>query len=449
MGLFDFFNSKGVLSDNAMQEAPSPFIQTTNHRGEFSRQMNPAYTQYIDEQADPRNMNTGMKLMLLGQAMQGQDVTGSITDYQKGIRDRFRQRAMDDRQFDIDQINRKQTMLNMANTRQNMRFDADLQPGKIQAQTLQNRQNALMNPLLLEQQRLSNTSADNSNVLQTQQIEQGKNLAARWVGDSETGAVMQMNPFTGIDEDVTDQYTDAMISAFKAAAKPKTAANNPVNPGVNRPLTAGELEIDKQFAKDISKFDYTALSGNVSMLTMIAEGLATQQTGDGATGLSWWNPLKSAARILDKDGDMGLRAILDDESMDVQELVAGVIQKNLRETLGAQFTQREGMLLIQRAYNPQLSPQVNARRLQAAAMLAEAYIKNQQAKVDYYNSNNGSLAGYDPKMDDALTSMELQVREIFLQNGGLFGDNPPVNTPAPTSGTTSTNTSWTVTPSGE
>jgi len=115
---------------------------------------------------------------------------------------------------------------------------------------------------------------------------------------------------------------------------------------------------------------------------------------------------------------MGLRAIVDSESLDTQELVAGVIQKNLRETLGAQFTQREGMLLIQRAYNPQLDPKTNSKRLQAAAMLAEAYVKAQQNKLDYYNTNNGSIAGYNPQMEQGLAAMENQVRQIFAQNGG-------------------------------
>jgi len=97
--------------------------------------------------------------------------------------------------------------------------------------------------------------------------------------------------------------------------------------------------------------------------------------------------------------------------------------------------------LIQRAYNPQLDPKTNAKRLEAAAMLAEAYVKAQQNKLDYYNSNNGSIAGYNPQMEAGLAAMEAQVRQIFTQNGGELGTSAAGN------GTTSTGTSWSVSPS--
>ena len=161
---------------------------------------------------------------------------------------------------------------------------------------------------------------------------------------------------------------------------------------------------------------------------MIADELATEQAGD-STGLALSSPFKSLARIIDREGDMGLRAILDEDGIDKQQVVAGVIQQNLRQTLGAQFTQREGMLLIDRAYNPTLPPQMNAKRLRALAMLAEAALKAKQRKLEYYNSNNGSLAGYDPQMDAGLDAMKAQVLQVYAANGGTeTGDVPKLST---------------------
>lgn len=395
MGLFDFFNTQGALSN---QMGP------------------PTQQQMVNQMASPTTMDTGMKLMLLGQAMRGNDVSGNINEYSQGIRDRFRQRQQDQQQ-------RKIQNLNMQNTQQQMQQRAELHPGAVRAGEL------------------GNQRTDLGNVRSAQQINQADVGNAEWIGDNQTGAVMQRDPNTGQLVDVTSQYSPAQIAAFKAAKNPSSTGKNQINPGVGRALSEAERARDKQFGKDIEKFNPTASQGNVGMLRMIADGLATQEAGEGATGLSWMNPIKSAARLIDREGDMGIRSIFDSESIDTQELVAGVIQKNLRETLGAQFTQREGMLLIQRAYNPQLDPQTNAKRLQAAAMLAEAYVKAQQDKLNYYNSNNGSIAGYNPQMEAGLATMEAQVRQIFAQNGGELG------TSAAGTGTTSTGTSWSVSPS--
>ena len=320
MGLFDFFNTDGAL--NQQQNTMGP----------------PTYNQMMTQMTDPRQMDTGMKLQMLGRAFKGEDVSGSIQDYQDGIRNRFRQRQQDQRQSRIDDLNRRQTELGMQNTQQGMDIANQKLPGQLRSQDL------------------SNQSTDIANVRNSQLINQNNVGKAEWVGDNQTGRVMQLNPNTGALEDVTDQYTPAQIAAFKAAKNPAKTSKNTINPGTGRVLSAAELERDKQFGKNIEKFNPTASSGNIGMLRMIADGLATQEPGDGSTGLSWMNPFKSAARLVDRDGDMGLRALVDSESLDTQELVAGVIQKNLRETLGAQFTQREGMLLIQRASILSLTP---------------------------------------------------------------------------------------------
>lgn len=452
MGLFDLFNSTGALSET--QNIPSPYMQVTQD-GNTSTQMNPAYTQYVNEQTNPKNMNTGMKLMLLGQALQGQDVSGSIVDYQKGIRDRFRQRAMDQRQLGLDDLNRSQTELNMANTQQNMDFAKQKQPLAMDQLSLQNQstnlanqasrqtygQNQIMNPLLVEQQRLNNANQETTNAAADLRFQQAKTNDARWVGNHEEGVVMRMNPTTGIDEDVTSQYTDAQIAAFKAANKPAASKTKLMHPTLDRPLSDGELQRDKTFAKELETFRPEQAMGNIGVLSMISDELSSQQAGD-ATGLAWSSPLKSAVRILDREGDMGLRALFDDESLDTQQVIAGVIQQNLRQTLGAQFTQREGMLLIDRAYNPTLPPAMNAKRLKALAMLAEATIKARQAKLDHYNKF-GTLAGYDPKLEEGLEAMKLQVLQVYEANGG----NSVTGSSTPQNGRTSTGTSWSVSPS--
>jgi len=392
MGLFDFFNTSGAL--NQQQNTMGP----------------PTYDQMMTNMTDPRQMDTGMKLQLLGRAFKGDDVSGSIQDYQDGIRNRFRQRQQDQRQSSIDDLNRRQTELGMQNTQQNMDIANQKLPGQLRSQDL------------------SNQSTDIANVRNSQLINQNNVGKAEYVGDNQTGRVMQRNPNTGALEDVTDQYTPAQIAAFKAAKNPAKTGQNAINPAVNRTLSQSEVQRDKTFAKELETFRPEQASGNIGVLSMIADELATEQAGD-STGLALSSPFKSLARIIDREGDMGLRAILDEDGIDKQQVVAGVIQQNLRQTLGAQFTQREGMLLIDRAYNPTLPPQMNAKRLRALAMLAEAALKAKQRKLEYYNSNNGSLAGYDPQMDAGLDAMKAQVLQVYAANGGTeTGDVPKLST---------------------
>ena len=408
MGLYDILNNRGagVLSED---QSKALYEQGIAH---------PQYQEMMQQLVNPRNMNTGMKLALLGQAMQGNDITGKITDYQTGIRERFRQRQQDKRQMSLDELEKKRVELGMKQTEQGME------------QTQQNMdQSAQQFPY--DQQLLRGQIAQDQ-----QNYQQNATADAQWVGDHITGRVMQLNKRTGQLEDVTHKYSQPQIEAFKASKKPAVSTNKPNtrNPNTNKLLSEAEKARDKAFGKDIGTFSPTAISGNIATLNMVADLL--EQPNADQTGLSWGAPIQSMSRLLDKEGDMGLRSIFDKDSFDTQEVVAGVIQKNLRETLGAQFTQREGMMLISRAYNPQLSPEMNAKRIRAASMLAQAYLDAKQEQLNYFNQN-GTLAGYDIDTDGTLATIEAQVRNLYMQQaGGGSGSSG--------SGTTSTGVGFTV-----
>ena len=477
MGLFDLLKTNGALSQ-AQQDTtpPAQYIIDGNNVS-----LNPAYTQYVADQANPRNMDTGRKLMLLGQALQGENVGGEIDDYSQGIRDRFQAR----------QDNRTRAMTNAATLAQaNQAYNQaeQMNPLLVQSQSLANSGQALQNtgqglqntatgiannfnlqnnPLTLERNVLENTAArlnndfnaaNNPALLRSQLLansgasiaNQGNQFAnqqaqlqgplrtealrlsnegagiqnnmnqearframtgdAQWIGDANTGFVGKLNQQTGQIEDVTSQYTPPMIAGFKAQAGLKNKPKN-FNTTLGRVLTPAELEADKQYVKDAAKFRPQIVAANAQTLDVIADELTTQ--GDfGDTGFSISAPLKTLSRFFDSEGDRQLRPIFDAKSLDLQETVAGVIQKNLRETLGAQFTQREGFLLIKRAYNPSLPPAVNARRLKAYAELAKSYIKEQQLMDDYFRQN-GTMAGYDRDYEGILKQAEDRLEALY------------------------------------
>ena len=88
-----------------------------------------------------------------------------------------------------------------------------------------------------------------------------------------------------------------------------------------------------------------------------------------------------------------VRAFADPDSLDAQQKIEEVVQRSLRVTLGAQFTEKEGERLIARAYNPQLSPQINARRLRKLYQKLGETAQARNAMADYFDKN-GTLQGY-------------------------------------------------------
>ena len=181
MGLFDLLKTNGALSQ-AQQDTtpPAQYIIDGNNVS-----LNPAYTQYVADQANPRNMDTGRKLMLLGQALQGENVGGEIDDYSQGIRDRFQAR----------QDNRTRAMTNAATLAQaNQAYNQAEQ----------------MNPLLVQSQRLANSGQA------LQNTGQGLQNTATGIANNFN---LQNNPLT-LERNVLENTAARLNNDFNAANNP-------------------------------------------------------------------------------------------------------------------------------------------------------------------------------------------------------------------------------------
>jgi hypothetical protein len=115
-----------------------------------------------------------------------------------------------------------------------------------------------------------------------------------------------------------------------------------------------------------------------------------------------------------------VNAIMFPDATNAREQVEEVVQRNLREVLGSQFTEKEGERLISRAYNPALPPAENAARLRRLVLQMQSAAEAKDAMSKYFESNNYSLEGYrgvTPGINDfwsALEGIELghQVRDL-------------------------------------
>ena len=95
-------------------------------------------------------------------------------------------------------------------------------------------------------------------------------------------------------------------------------------------------------------------------------------------------------------------ALVNPDALGAKQAVQEVVQRNLRAVLGAQFTQVEGENLINRAFDPRLKPQENAKRLRKLFLQMQTAAQQKQAMAEYYEANETlrGFKGKQPKMQD-------------------------------------------------
>lgn len=150
-------------------------------------------------------------------------------------------------------------------------------------------------------------------------------------------------------------------------------------------LTPAQKAVDEAFAKEY--VDWNALGGwanSAKQLGTLREQSRRLMAEDVTGGLKGVLPV-------------GVRAVTHPSSAAVQQGVEETIQQSLRQTLGAQFTEREGQALIQRTYDPRLPEAENRKRvarLRSQLTLA-AQAKNSASR---YFEKKGTLTGWRGKI---------------------------------------------------
>ena len=242
-----------------------------------------------------------------------------------------------------------------------------------------------------------------------------------YVGDSQQGKLVKTNELTGTIEDITDQVPPSVLEAYKAKAGALASKGKAINPTTGKPVNKAEEAGDKKFAQQLIDKPLYVLADNITKMDQVLARLTGPDAKD-YTGTSISNPIESVARYVDPQGDLVVRALVDAESKDTQDLINSVTQQNLRETLGAQFTAREGFMLIARAYDPRLSPQMNARRVAVARELL-IVAKQHREEQEKYFANHGTLAGFRSPVAASLDQINNRMKRIFAETG-TEGDAP-------------------------
>lgn len=169
------------------------------------------------------------------------------------------------------------------------------------------------------------------------------------------------------------------------------------------PATKGQEATDKEFAKEFvdwkARGGYADVEKNLEQLRLAKKAL--EGGNDSISG-----------RLVGVVPDR----LRDQESIRIRDMVSEVVQRNLRLILGAQFTEKEGQQLIQRAYNENLSEAENAQRVGRLIDSIEAAARAKQSASDYFEQN-GTLTGWTETDRQQQASMPVGERRDLTPAG--------------------------------
>lgn len=144
--------------------------------------------------------------------------------------------------------------------------------------------------------------------------------------------------------------------------------------------TPGQQAVDREFAKEFSSFIAAGGAADVEKnLKQLEDAKGILKSGKNVTGPAI--------------GRAPLQEIFNPAAVDLREQVEEVVQRNLRLILGAQFTEKEGTRLIERAFNPKLDEKVNLKRINRLIDQIRSAARAKSAAADFFQKN-GTLQGF-------------------------------------------------------
>lgn len=158
-------------------------------------------------------------------------------------------------------------------------------------------------------------------------------------------------------------------------------------PGLTKPkATPGQTALDQAFGKDYA--EWVAAGGYADTQKQL------QQLRNASMQLSTNASLTGPFVGMLPDV---MRNVTNPQAIAVRDSVNEVVQRNLRMILGPQFTQREGELLMARAFNPQQPAAENKKRIDRLIKQIEDAAKAKKEASEYFEQH-GTLQGWKGKL---------------------------------------------------
>jgi len=177
------------------------------------------------------------------------------------------------------------------------------------------------------------------------------------------------------------------------------------NININDGTSKGYEKVNEKYAAEYIKWiDTGAYQVELENLSKLDESLETLENENVTGAIIGLTP-------------NAVLSVLNPEALNLQDNIRSIVFQGLRATLGAQFTEREGNRLVEAAFNPLLSEEMNIVRLKRMRERIKTMIESKQSAVNYFQNNNGSMQGYTGRatfnLDDAIN----QDNQSAINNG--------------------------------
>ena len=164
-------------------------------------------------------------------------------------------------------------------------------------------------------------------------------------------------------------------------------------------LTTFEKKYDEKISNEIVDWETTGKAKSDTNLKNIADKVNTLR--EGSQDVS--GPITGLIADSETFGPF-----LRKDAVNFQADVNDYVFQSLKDKLGAQFTEREGRMLVKAAFNNRLPEEMNIQRLerllQSGIMVAES--KNAMSR---YLQENGTMKGYVPEQEFSMASINAYV----------------------------------------
>ena len=148
-------------------------------------------------------------------------------------------------------------------------------------------------------------------------------------------------------------------------------------------LSPAETTIDREFGKEYAKYvaagGYADTELQLKALENVLVDLEKAQSNLTGPKISMLSD--------------SMRKRLFPASMAAQQAVEQSVQRALKLTLGGQFTEREGLMFMQRGYDPALPEAENAKKLRRAIVQIRTMAKSKKNAAEYFE-RHGTLKGF-------------------------------------------------------
>lgn len=290
---------------------------------------------------------------------------------------------------------------------------AEAQKGMIEI----NKNNTILKQALEENKRLKSKETAN-------EIRANISEASRILGDPNASDQEKLNAsrfiakYPDLDPDYDDSTLLSMIKGNRSSAQPYDN------------LSPAQKKIDEENAKKITGFKPVLAEVNIKKLRE-----AINLLNQGAEYDSDGNFLKDDKELTGNFVSFlpdTLRNIFDKEGFALQQAVESVIQMDLRQTLGAQFTEKEGRMFLDRGFNPKMSDKANVEKLKTLLGQIEGTMDEYDQLHNYfYNVAPKQFGGmntfqgfkYQPRSGFSIDNK--QTRPLQTNSGNRFGVTIP------------------------